>query len=259
MQQLSSFQNAEIKKLKLLQQKSKYRKELSVVVVEGYLENERALTAGYTPLQFFIGEEQIAFNLKITENIFLLQHKLAESIFMQNGNNQIIGLYSSKLHHLEQFENTKLDLVVVAENIEKPGNLGAILRSADAVNASLVVVCDPSCDIYNPHIIRNSLGTVFQLPIAIANQSETLHFLTKKELVIFSTFMENSRSIYETNFTQPSAIILGTEHEGVDEFWKQPPIQNINIPMLGSADSLNVSVAAAVIMFEMRRQKKYNS
>jgi TrmH family RNA methyltransferase len=156
----------------------------------------------------------------------------------------------------KKFEVTQVNnpFYVIAESVEKPGNLGALLRSADASGTTAVILCDPAVDIYNPNVIRSSVGCVFSVPVLVMNAEETLRFLSENGIAVYTTFMEKSVSIWEQNLTLPSAVVVGTESTGLSDFWKSAGI-NVNIPMFGRVDSLNVSTAAALMMFEMARQR----
>jgi TrmH family RNA methyltransferase len=144
---------------------------------------------------------------------------------------------------------------VIAESVEKPGNLGALLRSADASGTTAVILCDPAVDIYNPNVIRSSVGCVFSVPVLVMKPDEALHFLREQKVSVYTTFMDNSVSIWDQDLTRPSAVVVGTESTGLSDFWRSAGI-NVNIPMYGSVDSLNVSTAAALMMFEMARQRQ---
>jgi TrmH family RNA methyltransferase len=143
---------------------------------------------------------------------------------------------------------------LVAEAVEKPGNLGAILRTADASKMDAIIVCDELLDVFHPNVIRNSLGCVFTVPVIVCSSDDAIDMLKKKNIQIFSTFMDESISLFDANLTGGVALVVGAEHQGLSASWRNVG-QNINIPMLGFVDSLNVSVASAVLMYEARRQR----
>ena len=161
-----------------------------------------------------------------------------------------------------EMANCKLDdlklghnpLVAVVEGIEKPGNLGAVLRSADGAGVSAVIVAAGGGDLYNPNVIRASMGTVFTLPVCVASNDETLAWLRSQQLAIFAARVDGSIEYTACNFTRPCAIVLGSESEGLSDFWRGDDIQPICLPMHGIADSLNLSTAAAVLFYEAQRQ-----
>ena len=147
-------------------------------------------------------------------------------------------------------------LVVVLEGVEKPGNLGAVLRSADAAGADAVLICDPLTDLYNPNLIRSSVGAVFTVPCVACSSDECIRFLKQKNIQILTAQLQDSRLYYDTDMTVPTAIVMGTEHDGLTDQWRQAADAHIRIPMLGRIDSLNVSVSAAILMFEAVRQRQ---
>jgi RNA methyltransferase, TrmH family len=156
---------------------------------------------------------------------------------------------------LEDLAPAVTRLVVVVEAVEKPGNLGAILRTADAVGADAVIAADPRTDVYNPNAIRASLGTIFSMPLAVATATQALDWLVSHGLTPIAARVESAQTYLETDLGGQIAVVLGSEAEGLTETWSDPRVRPVRIPMLGAADSLNVSVAAAVLLFEARRQR----
>ena len=147
-------------------------------------------------------------------------------------------------------------LIVVLESVEKPGNLGAVLRSADASGVDAVVVCDPLTDLYNPNLIRSSVGAAFTVPCVACRSDECIAFLKRRGIRILTAQLQDSHLYYDTDMTCPTAIVMGTEHAGLTDQWRRAADAHIRIPMLGRVDSLNVSVSAAILMFEAVRQRK---
>ena len=147
-------------------------------------------------------------------------------------------------------------LVIVLESVEKPGNLGAVLRSADAAAADAVIVCDPLCDLYNPNLIRASVGAFFSVPCVACTSEECIRWLKTHDIQILTAQLQDSSYYYETNMRRATAIVMGTEATGLTDKWRQAADAHIRIPMLGIGDSLNVSVSAAILMFEAVRQRK---
>jgi RNA methyltransferase, TrmH family len=160
---------------------------------------------------------------------------------------------------LEDLAPAVTRLVVVVEAVEKPGNLGAILRTADAVGADAVIAADPRTDVYNPNAIRASLGTIFSMPLAVATATQALDWLVSHGLTPIAARVESAQTYLETDLGGSIAVVLGSEAEGLTETWSDPRVRPVRIPMLGAADSLNVSVAAAVLLFEARRQRLANA
>ena len=150
---------------------------------------------------------------------------------------------------------TDSPLLLVAEAPEKPGNIGALLRTADAANIDAVIIANPKTDLYNPNIIRSSVGCVFTVPIATGSTTEVIDFLKAKSINSYCAALTASKPYYEVSFKKASAIVVGTEDQGLTEEWLTHSTQNIIIPMEGVIDSMNVSVAAAVLIFEAKRQR----
>jgi len=146
-------------------------------------------------------------------------------------------------------------LVVVAEAIEKPGNLGAIIRTADGAGADLVIAADPRTDLFNPNAIRSSLGTIFALPVVTASTAETLEWLAARGIRAVAAVVDAPTTYTDADLRGPLAIVLGSEAGGLGDLWAKAPVEPIGIPMHGIADSLNVSIAAAVLLYEARRQR----
>jgi TrmH family RNA methyltransferase len=149
----------------------------------------------------------------------------------------------------------KNPLIVVLESVEKPGNLGAILRTAEAAGVDAVIVCDPLTDIYNPNLIRASIGGVFSVPIAVCDSKECIAFLKERGIRILTAQLQDSYEYYDYDMRRATAIVMGTESTGLTDQWREAADAHIRIPMLGRLDSLNVSVSAAILMYEAVRQR----
>lgn len=147
-------------------------------------------------------------------------------------------------------------LIVVLERVEKPGNLGAVLRSADAAGADAVVICDPLTDLFNPNLIRSSIGAIFSVPCVACSSEECITFLKEKGICILTAQLQDSHLYYDTDMRQGTAIVMGTESTGLTDIWRRAADAHIRIPMLGQLDSLNVSVSAAILLFEAVRQRE---
>lgn len=177
-------------------------------------------------------------------------------IAMRASTEGIVAIVEARRLSLNQLTLSPQPLLVVLESVEKPGNLGAVLRSADAAAADAVVVCDPLTDLYNPNLIRNSVGTAFTVPCVACTSSECIDFLTARNIQILTAQLQDSRLYYDTDMRRATAIVFGTESTGLTEQWRKAATAHIRIPMLGRADSLNVSVSAAVLLFEAVRQRR---
>jgi TrmH family RNA methyltransferase len=163
-----------------------------------------------------------------------------------------------KSHHIEDLLLAhKNPLILIAEAPEKPGNIGALLRTADAANIDAVIIANPKTDVYNPNIIRSSVGCVFTTRIAMGSTKDIIAFLHKKNINIYCAALQASTDYYMQDFTKPTAIVVGTEAEGLTKDWLEASTQNIIIPMQGEIDSMNVSVAAGILIFEAKRQRNF--
>jgi len=160
---------------------------------------------------------------------------------------------SLKLGDLQLPENP---LVMALESVEKPGNLGAVLRSADAAGVDAVIFCDPLTDLYNPNLIRASIGAVFTVPTVAASSEETIAFLKARGIQILTAQLQDSSLYYDIDMRRGTALVMGTEATGLTDVWRKAASAHIRIPMLGRLDSLNVSVSAAILLFEAVRQRQ---
>lgn len=254
---IESAQNPKIKNLLKLQEKSRERKKQGVFLVEGIQENQMAMNSGFEVQEFFVCDE--IFNEKLNLDnykTYKLSSSLFEKITYRGTTGGILGVYRSKNNDLGEIKLPENPLVVILEAVEKPGNLGAVLRTCDGAGVDLLVVCDPLVDFYNPNVIRSSVGTVFTNQVASAGKEEVLNWLKKHQIQIISTFLrEDTQSLYKVNLKNPSAIVLGTEAFGLSDFWAENSDVLIKIPMRGKVDSLNVSNAAAICIYEALRQR----
>lgn len=251
---IESFQNEKIKGLTKLITDNRHRKKSNVFVVEGDQENERAQKFNFEPVEFYICES--IFKGKTPNGrIHLVNEKVYEKIAYRGSSEGIIGVYKTKDEDLQSFTPKKDSTIIIVEGIEKPGNLGAILRSCEAFGIDALIVSDGKTDFYNPNVIRSSVGCLFGMNVFQSENQKTLEFLEKNQFNIYTTIMdENAQNLPKRDFTQKSAIIFGTEHSGLSEFWYEKG-QNTLIPMSGSIDSLNLSNAVAITCYEALRQK----
>ena len=180
---------------------------------------------------------------------------LYDKVAYRGGTEGVIAELRCKDMGLEALTLPENPLVVVLESVEKPGNLGAVLRSADASGADAVIVCDPLTDMYNPNLIRSSIGAIFTVPVATASSEDTIAWLKAKGIKIYTAQLQDSEWYYDTDMRGGTAIVMGTEATGLTDCWRKAADAHIKIPMLGRLDSLNVSVSAAILMFEAVRQR----
>lgn len=264
METITSTQNSRIKEVARWQEKPAARREAGVVVIEGMREISLALRAGIevqqlygcaevTPLprlQAFLEEWNLAPALLTTVSV-----PVWEKIAYREGTEGLLAIAKLPHHSLSSLQLPANALVLVLEAVEKPGNLGAVLRTADAAGVDAVIVCEPRCDIYNPNAIRASVGTLFTVPVVAASREETIDFLKAKGLKTFAATLRAEKLHSGADLAQACAIVMGTEAHGLSEEWHRAADEWIKIPMAGAIDSLNVSTSAAVIVFEAVRQR----
>lgn len=254
-----SASNPKIKNLLLLQEKSKARREQGLFVVEGRRELEHCLEAGFQARTLFVREDMFPGLEPLATQagcpVVLLSPALYAKVAYREGTEGILAEMEVRERHLEDLALSEHPLVVVLESVEKPGNLGAVLRSADAARADAVIVCDPLTDLWNPNLIRASIGAVFTVPTVCAGSAETIDWLQSRGIRILTAQLQDSSWYYETDMTGGTALVMGTESTGLTDVWRRAADAHIRIPMLGRLDSLNVSVSAAILLFEAVRQR----
>ncbi len=205
--------------------------------------------------QYLEGRETADRRDYAVPNIIEVPAALYNKIAYRGGTEGIISEVEYKDRRLEDLILSETPLVVVLESVEKPGNLGAVLRSADAAGADAVIVCDPLTDLYNPNLIRSSIGAVFSRQVAVASSQDTIRWLKSKGIKIYTAQLQDSGWYYDTDMSKGTAIVMGTESTGLTDIWRNAADAHIRIPMLGQLDSLNVSVSAAILLYEAVRQR----
>jgi len=260
---LTSTSNPKVKRLVALQQKSSERRESALFVVEGKRELQHCAEAGFEFGSLFFCPQaggELEFCEALCEkspdaHIFEVSREVYSKIAFREGTEGVIAEVRSRKLSLQELELPENPLVIVLESVEKPGNLGAVLRSADAAAANAVIVCDPLTDLYNPNLIRASIGAVFSVPTVACTSQEAITFLKDRGIRILTAQLQDSSLYYDTDMKCGTAIIMGTESTGLTDIWRKAADAHIRIPMLGRLDSLNVSVSAAILLFEAVRQR----
>ena len=250
---ITSVQNARIKHVVALQQKSSLRREEGLFVVEGQREIEHCIACGYEIEELFV-LNTISYTGHSPAT--LVSPQVYEKMAYRESTEGIIAVAKTKQHRLKDLSLKDNPLIVVLERVEKPGNLGAILRSAEAAGVDAVIVCDPLTDLYNPNLIRASIGGVFNVPMAVCTSEECIAFLKQRHITILTAQLQDSYEYYDYDMRPATAIVMGTESTGLTQQWRETADAHIRIPMLGRLDSLNVSVSAAILMYEAVRQRK---
>jgi TrmH family RNA methyltransferase len=258
---ITSAQNPKIKNLLALE-KPRERRMQGLFVVEGRKEIGLALDAGYKIGNLFYCEELISKEdlgqLNPADKLLVpVSRDVFDKIAVRENSGGVLAVAEQKTHRLDSIRLSANPLVLVLESVEKPGNLGAILRTADAAGVDAVIICDPKTDFYNPNVIRSSVGCIFTNQVASATSEETISWLKGNDIVCYSTYLKASRPYHTVDFTKPCAIVMGTEATGLSDTWTGETQNPIIIPMKGRIDSMNVSTAAAVIIFEARRQRGF--
>ena len=249
---LSSAQNSIIKSFLILQKKSKERKLKKLFVVEGKKEIDRAILGGYHFKSIFIreGSPMIFNKSKKIKDLFFIKKKLFDKMSIRSGSEKYLGIGISKNHDLNDLTFIK-GTILIADSIEKPGNIGALLRTSSALGVSAFILSNQISDIYHPNVIRSSLGGVFNIPIFISDPSTIINHLKKNNINLISgTINEKSIPISKASFKKPCAILVGSESKGLSSQWIKNSSEIIEIPMKNNIDSLNVSVAAAILLHQ---------
>ena len=246
----------------MLIDKSKVRNSRGLFVVEGLVEIRTALRGGYKMQTLakpsdgiswddLISQIELSYDVEFLE----LGHMPWDKIVVRKSGVNAVAVFEADNRFNSGWSPRNTDVWLAVESVEKPGNLGAILRTADASGIAGVLVCDGLTDLLHPHVIRNSLGAVFTVPVICIGKEDLWNQSQAAKLNLYSTFMEDSVSCYDVALGKGAVIIVGAEHHGVSDFWRGK-VTNIQIPMQGQVDSLNVSVAAALLMYEASRQIK---
>lgn len=262
MKQITSVQNPFIKSIIQLQEKAKARKQSGLFIIEGRREIQLAIKGGYQIEQLLFLPEMIAKEelLLISKNaveLIEISKEVYQKIAYRDTTEGVIAVAHAKSFLLSDLQLSENPLILVVESIEKPGNLGAMLRTADAAHIDAVLVADPKTDLYNPNMVRSSVGCLFTNQIAVGTTDEIIDFLDANSISFYSATLQNSTSYHTQDYTLPTALVVGTEATGLTQKWRDRATQNIIIPMQGEIDSMNVSVAAAILLFEAKRQREF--
>ena len=261
MKQITSIQNPYIKTLVQLQEKAKARKQSGTFLMEGKREIAIAIKGGYEieTLLFYpeICSENDARQLSDNAELVEINKEVYQKLAYRDTTEGILAVAKTKSMQLSDLKLSDNPLILIAEAPEKPGNIGALLRTADAANLDAVIVANPKSDLYSPNIVRSSVGCLFTNQIATGTTTEIITFLKEKKINFYCATLQNSTSYHTQDYTTPTALVVGTEATGLTNEWREAATQNIIIPMQGEIDSMNVSVAAAILIFEAKRQRGF--
>lgn len=260
---ISSLQNDRVKQIVRLRDRSE-RDKTGLFLIEGYRELLRAADSGkkfeslYICPELFLGDNEGSLIEKITSQkipLYLCSESVFRKMSYRDRPDGLIAIAPQMHHSLEKIKLSKSPFLVVAEAIEKPGNLGTILRSSDAVGVDGLIICDRCTDIHNPNVVRASVGTLFTVPVVEAEGQKTLDFLKKHGIKIIAATPGATQEFTKVDLTGPVAIAVGTEQLGLSEKWLSQADVCVKIPMLGVADSLNVAMATTLLLYEVQRQR----
>jgi len=257
-----SLKNEKVKSLEKLQ-KPRVRTAKNLIIVEGEREIQLALKAGLKISDFFYcptlikNQKALSIIKAQTENINTVTAEIFKKIAYKENPDGFLTTFSPRYLNLSDLKLKKSPLIIVLEAVEKPGNLGGILRTAYAAGIDAVIVNDPQTDIYNPNVIRASMGHIFTVPTIVASISETTKFLKSKKITSYGTTIKGGEKYTKANFKKSTALIMGTENSGLSQNWLKNINKKITIPMKAEIDSLNVSVSTAIIVYEVLRQRNF--
>ncbi|MDO9260320.1 MAG: RNA methyltransferase [Flavobacteriaceae bacterium] len=266
MKQITSVQNQLVKDLLKLQEKAGERKKEALFMIEGIKEIQLAIKGNYQIKTWLfcpkiIPQTEVVhlFNINTEEtDLIEISLEVYQKLAYRTTTEGVLAVAIPKKHTLTDLKfTTKNPLILIAEAPEKPGNIGAILRTADAANLDAVIIANPKTDLYNPNIVRSSVGGVFTNQIAVGSTTEIIQYLKEHQITIFCAALSASIPYHTANFSKSCAIVVGTEATGLSEEWLKNAHQNIIIPMNGKIDSINVSVSAAILIFEAKRQRNF--
>ncbi|MCO8124292.1 RNA methyltransferase [Stieleria sp. TO1_6] len=261
---LTSTSNPTVKHLVKLRD-NRARRKAGRLLVDGWRETQRAIESGLRPIGVYLAdgfapqtEAQRWVCRAAADQLCPVAESVLQKIAYGQSSRGVVAEFAAPDSGLEQLTLPAGGLVLVLDHLEKPGNVGAAFRSADAAGASAVILTPQHCDRFNPNTIRSSLGTVFSVPSAVADQAQAKHWLSQQGYRVLAARVESSRPMWDSDLTGSVAIVIGSEADGLGDNWQsddQVQVDGIHIPMSGRADSLNASVSAAVLLYEAARQR----
>lgn len=264
--QITSLQNPAVKRILQLQEKSRLRRKEGLFIIEGKRELSLARKGGFSITELYYCPDLLPDNelqailasMPVEVNVVEITRDVYQKVAYRSGTEGMLAVARSKELSLKNLElNNPHPLILVAEAPEKPGNIGALLRTADAARVDAVLIANPKTDLYNPNIIRSSVGCVFTNSIATGSSAEIISFLKNKNISIYAAALQASVPYHTVDLSLASAIVVGTEASGLNQEWLENSTQNIIVPMQGEIDSMNVSVAAGILIFEAKRQRNF--
>ena len=262
--EITSLANPRIKEVAKLVKDGHQRKAKKIIIVDGQREIEEGLRMGWEIKEFYYCADfvknisEINSIIARSEVVYKLSKKVFEKISYKKNPDGCLAVITEKYLNFSDIKLKENPLVLVLESVEKPGNLGAMIRTAYVAGVDLLILNDQKTDIYSPNVIRSSTGFIFSLPLILSSVDETFKWLKDNRINIFTTSLKGSKTHFEADFTKPTALVFGTESFGLSHKWQGAEVEAIKIPMIANVDSLNVSVSAGVIVYEALRQRKFN-
>jgi TrmH family RNA methyltransferase len=253
---ITSLQNERVKYVVKLREDKRQRQRDGFMLVEGWDELSLALASGLQPQTIFTAPELVSRQMEVAAvETLTVSRAVFEKMSHREGPDGWLGIFPIPTRSLDDLQLSESPLVIVAESVEKPGNLGAILRTTDAAGVDALLVCDPRVDLWNPNVIRASRGAVFAVPTAETDNASALAWLKSKGMQVLAATPSAQTPYTAIDLTRPTTIAVGTEDEGLSDFWMSNADVQVLIPMLGRVNSLNVSVSTALITYEAVRQR----
>ena len=253
---ITSLQNPTVKYIVKLREDKRQRQKDGVMLVEGYDELTLALSSGFKPQSLLTAPELVSRSIDISSaDVTTVTRAVFEKISYRDNPDGWLGIFPIPKTSLEDLKISDVPLVIVAESVEKPGNLGAILRTADAAHVDALLVCDPRVDLWNPNVVRASRGAVFTVPTIEIDSPNALAWLRSRKMRVLASTPSAEVLYTDVDLKESIAMAVGTEDEGLTDFWMQNADIKVKIPMMGKVNSLNVSIATALITYESVRQR----
>jgi TrmH family RNA methyltransferase len=256
--EITSLQNPRVKHIVKLRDDKRQRRGDGLMLVEGYNEIQLALSAGHSPRTLISAPELVSRQMTVVNaESITVNRAVFEKISYRENPDGWLGVFPIPQTSLDDLQLGESPLVIVAESVEKPGNLGAILRTADAAHVDALLVCDPRVDVWNPNVVRASRGAIFSVPVVESDNGSVLKWLKARKIRVLAATPSTEVIYSNVDLRDPVAIAVGTEDEGLTEFWMSNADLEARIPMMGKVNSLNVSVSTALILYEAVRQRSH--
>jgi len=253
---IASLQNPRVKHIVKLREDKRQRQKDGLMLVEGFDEIQLALSAGHEPRTLLSSPELAARQMNVTSaEALTVSRAVFEKMSSRENPDGWLGIFPIPHTTFADLTLSDTPLVIIAESIEKPGNLGAIMRTADAAGVDAVIVCGARVDVWNPNVVRASRGAVFCVPIVEGDNASALKWLKGRKVRVLAASPAGGEIYSNVNLRAPIAIAVGTEDEGLSDFWLRAADVKVKIPMMGKVNSLNVSVSTALIIYEAMRQR----